>query len=272
MLDGVKKLIALLRIGLIALGFGVGALLIFATALLHWQVRGARIPHWIVVAQARLLCWILDVRVACAAPYRLTDGGSLIFPNHLSLLDPLVLLSLAPMRFVAAAEVRNYPVLGWVTQAIGTVFVTRQDRSARKQARGEIATALQQAPYPPIVLFPEGRLGPGNGLYPFRFGAFAIAVEEEVGFVPCGLRYHPLDVVVWHGAAGESLMSALWRLAVHLKPIHVEVLPLAVVRPTPGDQAEGLANQAQVDLARSLGLPEEPAVPPVRYNWSEPAT
>lgn len=271
MFAAIRKLIALVRIGVMALGFIVGALVIFLAGLLPWRIRGIRPANWVVVGLARTLCWVLNVRIRCDAPERLTGPVGFVFPNHLSLLDPLVLLTIAPLRFVSAVEVLGYPVLGQVARAIGTVFVARQDRHARKQARGEIATALQREPQPPIVLFPEGRLGPGDGLYPFRFGAFAIAAEEGAAYVPCGLRYHPLDVVIWHGAAGETLLSALWRLAVYVRPIHVEILPLPVVQPAQADRVEQMAEQAQLDIARALHLPLEPATPPVRYNWHEPA-
>jgi 1-acyl-sn-glycerol-3-phosphate acyltransferase len=220
---------------------------------------------------AHLLCWLLRVRVTCETPERLREPIGFVFPNHLSLLDPLVLMTLTPLRFVSAVEVLSYPILGWMAKVVGTVFVTRQDRDARKQARNEIALALQTEPQPPIVLFPEGRLGPGASLYPFRFGAFAIAAEDEIAYVPCGLRYRPLDVVIWHGAAGETLMSALWRLALHRGSIRVDVLPLPVVQPRRTDSPEAMAQQAQIDIARVLELPLTPATPPQSYNWHEPA-
>jgi 1-acyl-sn-glycerol-3-phosphate acyltransferase len=271
-MNGMIQVVAGVRMALLAVSFLVGALAVFLAGLLPGRIRGVRPASWAVMGLAKVLCWLLRVQIVCHAPERLRASVGFLFPNYLSLLDPLVLLSVMPVRFVAAVEVLGYPVLGWMAKSVGTVFVARQDPTARKQARNEIAIALQQAPQPPVVLFPEGRLGPGASLYPFRFGAFAIAVEHELAYVPCGLRYRPREVVVWHGGAGESLLSALWRLALHLAPIRVDLLPQPVVQPRRTDNPAQLAEAAQTDIARALELPLTPATPPLRHNWHEPAT
>jgi 1-acyl-sn-glycerol-3-phosphate acyltransferase len=229
------------------------------------RVRGVRLAGWVVLGISHLVCRIFQVRVVCTEPAALRGHVGFVFPNHLSLLDPLVLLSLWPMRFVAAVEVMRYPVVGWITKSIGTVFVARQDREARKQARGDIVAAIEQNPQPPIDLFPEGRLAPGHRLYPFRYGAFAVAVSKEISYIPCGLRYRPLDVVVWHGGQGEKLWKALWRLARNPGPVLAEVIPLPPVFPQTTDDPAQLAMKALADIAAVLALPAEPDTPP---TWS----
>jgi 1-acyl-sn-glycerol-3-phosphate acyltransferase len=256
-----RTIIAAIRMALAAVTVTTGAGVIFLGALAPLQVRGVRLAGWVVVATSKLICWIFQVRVVCAQPAALRHHIGFVFPNHLSMLDPLVLLSLWPMRFVAAVEVLKYPILGWMTKSIGTVFVAREDRTARKQARGEIVAAIVQEPQPPIVLFPEGRLGPGHRLYPFRYGAFAVAVSKGISYIPCGLRYRPLDVVIWHGGQGEGLLDALWRLARN-PGVLAEVIPLAPVFPQPTDDPAQLAMKALADIASALALPAEPATPP----------
>lgn len=255
-------IVAIMRMILAALTVTTGAGVILLGGLTPLRVRGVRLAGWVVLGISHLVCRIFQVRVVCKEPAALRGHIGFVFPNHLSLLDPLVLLSLWPMRFVAATEVMRYPVVGWITKSIGTVFVARQDRDARKQARGEIVAAIEQEPQPPIVLFPEGRLGPGRQLYPFRYGAFAVAVSKGISYIPCGLRYHPLDVVIWHGGRGEKLWNALWRLALHPGPVLAEVIPLAPVFPKPGDDPAQLAMKALTDIASALALPTEPATPP----------
>ena len=257
-----RTIIAIVRMILAAVTVTTGAVVILFGELAPLRVRGVRLAGWIALGIAHLVCQIFQVRVVCKEPKTLRQHIGFVFPNHLSLLDPLVLLSLWPMRFVAATEVMRYPVVGWITKSIGTVFVARQDRDARKQARGEIAAALEQDPQPPIVLFPEGRLGPGHHLYPFRYGAFAVAVSKGISYIPCGLRYHPLDVVIWHGGKGEKLWNALWRLARNPGPVLAEVIPLPAVFPQPGDDPASLAMKALADIAAALSLPADPDIPP----------
>lgn len=254
--------VAVMRMILAAVTVTTGAGVILLGALTPLRVRGVRLAGWGVLALSHLVCRIFQVRVICSEPAALRRHIGFVFPNHLSLLDPLILLSLWPMRFVAAVEVLRYPIIGWLTKSIGTVYVARQDRDARKQARGEIVAAIEQEPRPPIVLFPEGRLGPGYQLYPFRYGAFAVAVSKGISYVPCGLRYNPLDVVIWHGAHGENLLTALWRLARNPGPILAEVIPLPPVFPQPTDDPAQLAMKALADIAAALALPTEPAIPP----------
>lgn len=256
------RLLATVRLIMAGLAMLVGSVVILVCSLFPVRMRGVRLANWVVGGLARVLCRIFRVRVVCPAQERLAAAAGLVFPNHLSLLDPLVLLAVAPMRFVSAVEVQHYPVIGWMAKAIGTVFVRRSNPNARKAARTEIAAALHGEPRPPVVLFPEGRLGPGNALYPLRYGAFAVAAADSIPYVLCGLRYRPVEVAIWRGGLGESLWSALWRLARHGAPVQVEVLPLPVQTPPPEADAVQMAQQAQTALARVLGLPAEPAVPP----------
>lgn len=257
-----RTVMAILRMGLAAITVITGAFMIVLGGLAPLRVRGVRLAGWVVLATSHLVCRIFQVRVVCEEPDLFRKHMGFVFPNHLSMLDPLVLLSLWPMRFVAATEVMSYPVVGWMTKSIGTVFVSRQDRESRKQARGEIVAAIEDEPQPPIVLFPEGRLGPGHQLYPFRYGAFSMAISKGISYIPCGLRYRPLDVVIWHGGQGEKLLNALWRLARNPGPVLAEVIPLPPVFPQPTDDPAQLAMKALSDIAAALSLPTEPATPP----------
>ena len=255
-------LLATVRLIMATLAMLTGTVTILACSLVRVRVRGVLLANWIVTGLARVLCRIFRVRVVCPSPGLLRERVSLVFPNHLSLLDPVVLLSVAPMRFVSAVEVMRYPLIGWMAQAIGTVFLRRSDREARRAARSEIATELRNEPKPPVVLFPEGRLGPGHALYPLRYGAFAVAATDRLPYVLCGLRYRPLDVVLWRGGQGESLWHALWRLVRYAGPVHAEVLPLPAWTPPSDADVVQMATQAQTALASVLGLSPEPAEPP----------
>ena len=115
-----------------------------------------------------------------------------------------------------------------------------------------------------MVLFPEGRLGPGSALYPFRYGAFAIAAENEIPFMPLGLRYEPVTTAVWRGGQGESLWSALWRVAGYGGALRVEVLLLPVVQPRRTSDPVSLAQEVQTAVAQAIGVPVELNPPPPR--------
>src|SRR4051812_34512748 len=51
--------------------------------------------------------------------------AALLVANHVSWLDPLVLLAIHPARAVAKSEVRAWPVIGALVAASGTIFLDR---------------------------------------------------------------------------------------------------------------------------------------------------
>jgi 1-acyl-sn-glycerol-3-phosphate acyltransferase len=49
--------------------------------------------------------------------------------NHVSWMDIYVLFSVARTRFISKAEVRGWPVIGWLAEEAGTLFLTREKKS-----------------------------------------------------------------------------------------------------------------------------------------------
>lgn len=251
-----KNIYGAVRLGLAVLLILLAALAVLVTSLIPGQIRGIPLTAWSVYAVVHLLCFVFGVRITNTDSERMRWHAGLVFPNHTSALDVIVLYYCAPMRFLAAHDVEHRPVIGWIAQKLGTVFVTREDRESRQQAHQQVAEALGTRTRPPVVLFPEGRLGPGYTLFPFRHGAFEIAVQSEIPFLPCAIRYQPLEIALWRAAAnGEGMWASVWRLVEHTGPVHVEVMPLPVVHPQTGDSAKQLATEAREAIADALRLP-----------------
>ncbi|MFN8488962.1 MAG: 1-acyl-sn-glycerol-3-phosphate acyltransferase [Caldilineaceae bacterium] len=236
-----QQILGILRLAVALVVLIVGALLVLLACLWPWRVQKCRPAAWVTVWLARGFCRLFNLRVHCAEPAKLRQHRGLIFPNHLSYLDIIVLLSITPVRFLSMAAVRDYPLIGWIAHAIGTVFVVREDENSRQQARTAIVQSLASEPEPPLVLFPEGKIGQGAELLPFRHGAFEIAIEHGIAFLPCGLRYTPLRIAAWHNG---HLLTPLWQLAQFPGPLQVEVLPLTGMKPPvnadPGQMAEAI--------------------------------
>jgi 1-acyl-sn-glycerol-3-phosphate acyltransferase len=49
----------------------------------------------------------------------------MVVANHVSWLDIFVVHSLHPSHFVAKAEIRSWPLAGWLAEKAGTVFIAR---------------------------------------------------------------------------------------------------------------------------------------------------
>src|SRR5690606_11511464 len=218
----------------------VGALAVLPAALAPGRVRGARPALWVALALARLFVLLFGIRLRCPDPAALRRHHGLVFINHLSYLDPVVVAALAPVRFLAAAGVRRLPFVGWIARAMGTVFVARGSVESRSAARAELVGKLGRRAYPPIVIAPEGQIGPGGRVLPFRHGALAVARDAGVAVLPLVLRFTPLDAAAW--LRGEWILAALWRLAARTAPLEASVVPLAPLTLGPDDDLAAVAD------------------------------
>lgn len=218
------------RLFFCGLTLGLGGGLIIVTSWLPFHIKGVRLSMWVTQGAVKLLLLILNVRVHCSEPEKVRRFQGFIFANHVSYLDILALVSVTPVRFLAKEEVRTMPIIGRIAAAIGCVFVKREDKKSRAEAREALAYVDR---FPPVVLFVEGKRGPGHELLPFRYGAFEIVIQGSVPFLPCVISYDRPEIAIWHRS--ENIMKALWRVARRSGPIGVEIIPLAVIQLTPAD-------------------------------------
>ena len=226
------------RFILVILVLAGGTVLILAVAWLPLRVRGTKPGGWLASGIARYLVRLFDIAVEPVEDHKILGHTGLIFPNHLSFMDILLLMRLRPVRFVSMAELRRWPFVGWIAMAVDTVFVNRGDMESRQETRQQLAG--QDSFNPPIVLFPEGKISMSGELLPFRYGAFEVAVEGKVPFLPCVIVYEPLPIVGW---TDETLLQALWRVACYRGQVRARLIPLHVIHPQADDDPKQLASQ-----------------------------
>jgi 1-acyl-sn-glycerol-3-phosphate acyltransferase len=143
--------------------------------------RDRRIKKW----SAGLLA-ILHVEVEV-----INEAGpaaqALIVSNHISWLDIFVINSLQPCRFVAKADIRSWPALGWLCAKSGTIFIARgKQREVRRVYEG-LVTSIRAGER--IAFFPEGTTAAQGTLLPFHPNLFEAAIEAGVPVQPYVLRY-----------------------------------------------------------------------------------
>jgi len=221
--------------------------LIVITSFLPVHVKGYHLSMWVVTAVGRALLWGFNIKWSCSDPERYRQHQGFIFPNHISYLDILVLIAIAPVRFLAKQEVRSWPVVGQAAQAVGCVFVNREDKRSRARARSSLAQIKR---FPPVALFPEGRKGPGHQLAPFRYGAFEIVTQGEVPFIPCVLVYSQPEWAIWY--RGEFILKAAWRLCRYQPEGTAQLILLDAVYPKKRDDPVVLAERTQAQIAAVL--------------------
>lgn len=249
-MGSVLAVLGVLRLTIALLATVLTTLLILITALLPIRIRGVRLAAWFTTWAARVALGLFNIHLHCAEPDVFWQHRGFIFANHISYVDILVLQAIMPLRYLSQAEVRGWLFIGWVALAIETVFVDRRDRSSRLAARRQLA---ETSKFPPLVLFPEGGIGPANSLQSFRYGAFEIAIEGRISYLLAAIRYSRAEVVEWKER--ESFLQALWRLACHPGPIQADVLPLRVVAPKLTDTPKKLALEAHHTIAEAMNVP-----------------
>jgi 1-acyl-sn-glycerol-3-phosphate acyltransferase len=153
------------------------------------RLRDAATRRW-----SRRLLAICNVRVE-SAPGVPALEHALFVANHISWLDIFVINSLHPCRFVAKAEIRAWPLLGWLAAAAGTVFIARGNRRELRHIFKGIVSVLGQGER--VAFFPEGTVGQQGSVLPFHANLFEAAIDAKVALQPCALAY--LDAAGhWH--------------------------------------------------------------------------
>lgn len=175
--------------------------------------------------------------------------SALLVANHVSWLDVPVLGGLGPIAFLSKAEVRDWPVMGWLAAAAGTQFIAR--------GSGEAAVVGERignhlADHGCLALFPEGTTTNGSEVRPFYPRLLAAANMAGVPVVPVTLRYHRnggLDPVAPF-VGDETIVSHLRRVLV-VPEIRVQVTFGAPLDPGQFDR-RGLAARARQEIVETL--------------------
>ncbi len=92
--------------------------------------------------------------------------------NHLSWMDIPILAGVNGSAFVAKAETRDVPLVGWLCTLNRTIFVRREDRLGIADQINQLREALAETWA--ITIFPEGTTGDGSELLPFKAALLAV--------------------------------------------------------------------------------------------------
>jgi 1-acyl-sn-glycerol-3-phosphate acyltransferase len=221
-----------------------------------------RFPRLDAVGRRReVRCWsqrvlrALDIAlVADGAP---AQGAALLVANHVSWLDIVAIDAVVPARFVAKAQMRDWPLLGRLVSAGGTIYLTRErSRDARRVAH-DMAAAL--AAGDTLAVFPEGTTGDGHALLPFHANLLQAAISAGAPVQPVALRFFDARHAVSPATefvGRTTLAQSLWRVAC-ADGLGVRVSWLAPEAAAARPRRE-LAAALRLRLDAALGRPAHP--------------
>ncbi|AXF00318.1 lysophospholipid acyltransferase family protein [Paraburkholderia hospita] len=184
------------------------------------------------------------------------DEGVLVVANHISWIDIYVINAWRPTPFVSKAEIRKWPVVGWLAKQLGTVFIQREKRSDAKRIMHELASRLNAGEL--MCVFPEGTTSDGVQLLPFHANMFQAAVSSSRPVQPVCMMYEDAQgrqstapAYIGDLSLGESL-DALLRGGPLTAHVYVGA-PLA-----PGADRRLLAAEAEASVAAALAALQDP--------------
>ena len=143
-----------------------------------------------IMAWSRHLLRVLGVRVQLT-PAPSLPGGALLVCNHVSWLDIYLIYAAQRVHFVSKAEVRTWPVAGWLAHKTGTLFIERGRRADTARINTEMHDLMQDGAW--VAVFPEGTTSDGRALRRFMPSLLQPAVQLNCPVVPAALRYRTLD-------------------------------------------------------------------------------
>jgi len=107
--------------------------------------------------------------------------------NHISWFDIPVLACQQPLHFLSKAEIKNWPLIGWLANRAGTLFIQRGRHGAAEKSLTEIISCLQSGGS--VVIFPEGTTTDGTSVKKFHGRLLQAAIEARVKIQPVALKY-----------------------------------------------------------------------------------
>jgi 1-acyl-sn-glycerol-3-phosphate acyltransferase len=174
----------------------------------------------------------------------------LLVSNHLGYLDILVLSARQPAVFVSRADVRSWPVFGFLTRLAGTLYIRRERRGDVSPINEQIAAVMRAGLV--AVVFPESISSDGRQVLPFFSSLLQPAVTIGCPVTPAFIRYELIDgsvadeVCYWGDMTfGPHLLNLLTKRAIFA---HVR---FGAARP-PGNDRKPLARELQ-QAVRDLG-------------------
>jgi 1-acyl-sn-glycerol-3-phosphate acyltransferase len=220
----------------------------FLFPFLNVHDRERKIQRW-----SKKLLGICEVKTKIAGGLPVDmHGHVMVVSNHVSWLDIFVINSLYPCRFVAKSEIRNWPLIGWLCEKTGTIFIARGRQRDVRRIYENLVESLQQGER--IAFFPEGTTAPQGTMLPFHANLFEAPIEASAQVQPCAIRYLNRQGGLDRAADFVDEMSFLQSISAILgaRGMTAELTFLPQIS-TDGAHRRELASQAHEAIKAALG-------------------
>ncbi len=199
---------------------------------------------------------VCRLRVSGTVPAELRRGPLILAANHVSPIDPLVMMAACSRagvtpRFMATAGLFTAPVVGSVMRACGQL---RVDRHTAQVAEALPAASVALRAGSVVLVYPEGRIGLDPWMWPERgkTGVARMAAMSGAPVIPVAQwdTHRVLPYAAPKGLAGSLLRTIRQRPVVRVR--FGEPVDLSGLTGTPGARAMRATDRIVEGIARTL--------------------
>ena len=166
----------------------------------------ARVQAWAIAMLDRLALQL----VVRGEP---SNGPVLLAANHTSWADIVVMHAARHCRFISKSDVKQWPVVGTLATAAGTLFISRESPRDAMRVVHHMVECLQAGDV--LAVFPEGTTGDGSVMLPFHGNLLQAAISAKAPVQPVALSFTDAVTGVHSFApcfiGDDTLVQSLWR-------------------------------------------------------------
>ena len=209
--------------------------------------RKREIEHWSLQLLDRL-----NVRLFLhGRPPQYGGRPLMIVSNHVTWLDIFAINAVVPSRFVAKSEMRAWPLIGWLSTRVGSLFIDRTKRHDTVRINHAVSAALKTGDV--FAVFPEGTTTDGSTVLKFHASLLEPAVEADAAVQPVALWYERIDGTLCTEVSysgGNSMWDTLMAITSHHE-VRVHVCFLQPILPVTRHRRD-IAREAREAILQTL--------------------
>lgn len=177
-------------------------------------------------------------------------GPVLLVANHISWLDIVTMHAARYCRFVSKADIRQWPLVGSMADAAGTLYIQRESRRDAMRVVHHMAESLRAGDV--LAVFPEGTTSDGITMLPFHANLLQAAISANAPVQPVAISYvdsqtgQPTLAPCYIG--DDPLVVSIWRTLT--SPAILAVVRYGELQTAQGRDRRQWATDLQADVVR----------------------
>jgi 1-acyl-sn-glycerol-3-phosphate acyltransferase len=151
--------------------------------------------HWSLIIRItiNLVCRACSLKVERSGNHNYTyhRSNAIVVANHFCWLDTIILYSVYFISFIGKIEMQRWPLLNIIIRSCNTIFINRKNKREILQTNLELSQQLTQGRC--IGLFPEGTIGDGYQLLPFKAPFLEAGIIAKSTIISIIILYYRKD-------------------------------------------------------------------------------